>query len=75
PRLVAATEGASPAFLRELLRRAALLAAEEEADTVVDSHTSAALAELRQGGDSLTQSLLGARPPGGASGPRPAPPD
>jgi hypothetical protein len=57
------TEGASPAFLRELLRRAALLAAEEDADVVEDRHTSAALEELRQGGDSLTGSLLGARPP------------
>jgi ATP-dependent 26S proteasome regulatory subunit len=61
--LVAATEGASPAFLRELLRRAALLAAEEGAGTVEDKHTSAALDELRQGGDSLTESLLGSRPP------------
>jgi hypothetical protein len=63
--LVTATEGASPAFLRELLRRAALLAAEEGADVVEDRHTSAALDELRQGGDSLTESLLGARPPRG----------
>jgi hypothetical protein len=64
-KLVAATEGASPAFLRELLRRAALIAAEEEAATVEDRHTTAALEELRQGGDSLTESLLGARPPTG----------
>jgi hypothetical protein len=63
--LVAATEGASPAFLRELLRRAALFAAEEGAATVEDAHMTAALDELRQGGDSLTESLLGSRPPTG----------
>jgi ATP-dependent 26S proteasome regulatory subunit len=62
-RLVSDTDGASPAFLRELLRRAALLAAEEGASTVEDRHTAAALDELRAGGDSLTESLLGARRP------------
>jgi ATP-dependent 26S proteasome regulatory subunit len=71
PALVAATQGASPAFLRELLRRAALLAAEEGVATVEDKHTIAALDELRQGGDSLTESLLGSRPPGGAQDPSP----
>jgi hypothetical protein len=62
-RLVAATDGASPAFLRELLRRAALLAAEEGVATVEDRHASAALDELREGHDSLTESLLGSRRP------------
>jgi hypothetical protein len=60
-RLVGDTDGASPAFLRELLRRAALLAAEAGASMVEDRHTAAALDELRAGGDSLTESLLGAR--------------
>jgi hypothetical protein len=60
--LVRDTEGTSPAFLRELLRRAALLASEEGAAAVDDRHMSASLAELRQGGDGLTGSLLGARP-------------
>jgi hypothetical protein len=63
--LVTATEGASPAFLRELLRRAALLAAEQGVTTVEDAHMSTALDELRQGGDSLTASLLGSRTPAG----------
>jgi ATP-dependent 26S proteasome regulatory subunit len=60
--VVAETEGASPAFLRELLRRAALFASEAGATAVDDGHISAALGELRQGG-TLTESLLGARPP------------
>jgi hypothetical protein len=65
-RLVDALEGTSPAFIRELLRRAALLAAEESDDgplRVTAKHLHAALAELRRGGDELTQTLLGARPP------------
>jgi cell division protease FtsH len=60
-RIVTDTDGASPAFLRELLRRAALFAAEEGGAEIDDRHMSGALEELRQGGDSLTQSLLGAR--------------
>jgi ATP-dependent 26S proteasome regulatory subunit len=63
--VIAALEGTSPAFIRELLRRAALLAA-EQADgplRVTDGDLHAALAELRDGGGELTQSLLGARPP------------
>jgi ATPase family associated with various cellular activities (AAA) len=59
--VVSETEGASPAFLRELLRRAALFASEAGATAVDDGHISAALGELRQGG-TLTESLLGARP-------------
>ena len=61
---IAALEGTSPAFIRELLRRAALLAAEQSDGPleVTDGHLRAALAELRQGGGELTQSLLGARP-------------
>jgi ATP-dependent 26S proteasome regulatory subunit len=63
--LIAALEGVSPAFIRELLRRAALLAAEESEDAlrVTAAHLSAALAELRQGENDLTSTLLGARPP------------
>ena len=56
--VVRETDGASPAFLRELLRRAALFASEEGATVVDDGHISAALGELRQGG-TLTESLLG----------------
>ncbi|MDP8967308.1 MAG: ATP-binding protein [Actinomycetota bacterium] len=64
-RLVGELEGTSPAFIRELLRRAALLAAEENDDgplRVTDHHLHAALAELRRSGAELTQTLLGARP-------------
>jgi hypothetical protein len=59
---VARTKGASAAFMRELLRKAALFAA-DEADTIrVESkHLDAALHELVVEGGSLTRSLLGAQ--------------
>ncbi|MGD9645921.1 MAG: AAA family ATPase [Pirellulales bacterium] len=61
--LVDRTEGASAAFIRELLRKSALIAA--AADTigdivVLDEHINEALAELLVGGGDLTKSLLGA---------------
>ena len=63
--LIAALEGVSPAFIRELLRRAALLAAEESdgALSVGADQLERALEELRSGADDLTNALLGARPP------------
>jgi ATP-dependent 26S proteasome regulatory subunit len=62
--LVASLEGVSPAFIRELLRRAALLAADESPDgalRVETEHLQRALQELRQGAGDLTNALLGAR--------------
>jgi hypothetical protein len=64
--LIEELAGTSPAFIRELLRRAALVAAEESDDgplRVTEAHLRAALAELRRGGEELTQTLLGARAP------------
>jgi ATPase family associated with various cellular activities (AAA) len=62
-RIISATEGTTPAFIRELLRRAALFAAEDGDGLVLtDSHLTAALTELRESGGELTQTLLGARP-------------
>lgn len=54
-------EGVSPAFIRELLRRAALVAAEEAPGPlrVTDRHVREALDELRRGHDALTRTLLG----------------
>jgi hypothetical protein len=68
--LISELDGTSPAFIRELLRRAALVAAEQSADgplRVSEQHLHAALAELRRGGGELTQTLLGARAPSAAS--------
>jgi hypothetical protein len=61
PALVADTEGASPAFIRELLRRAALLASERSGgELVVDAGVlKAALRELTSDGGPLTARLLG----------------
>jgi hypothetical protein len=57
--VVAATEGVSPAFLRELVRKAALQAALSGDDAVADRHFSAALALLESGGQ-ITRAMLGA---------------
>ena len=57
--LVERTDGASPAFLRELVRKASLLAAVNGDPALRDSHFEEALRELEQGGR-LTRSILGA---------------
>jgi hypothetical protein len=66
--IIAALDGVSPAFIRELLRRAALLAAEgSEGDLrVTPTHLEQALDELRLGAGELTNILLGSRPTGPA---------
>jgi hypothetical protein len=60
-RIVEETDGATPAFIRELLRRAALLAAEAgDAQRIGAEQLDRALAELRESGNELTGRLLGA---------------
>ncbi len=62
PAIVARTEGATPAYIKELLRKAAVLAAAEGAGpAVTGAHLEAALSELDEGGR-LAQRLLGFRP-------------
>lgn len=62
--VVAQTDGASPAYIKELLRRAALLAATDGRGTAVTgAHIDAALEELNEGGR-LAQRLLGFHRPG-----------
>ena len=60
---VARTAGASAAFIRELLRKAALFATDDapEAPVVEDRHVDEALHELVVAGGDLTKSLLGVR--------------
>jgi hypothetical protein len=53
------TDGASAAFIREMMRKAALFAADESSDSVEDRHFDEAIHELVVEGGSLTQSLLG----------------
>ncbi len=62
--LIAALEGVSPAFIRELLRRAALMVAEEsEGEISVGAEDlERALEELRHSAGDLTNVLLGAQP-------------
>ena len=57
--LVDQTEGASPAFLRELVRKAGLYAAVSGEETVGAAHFAEALRELEEGGR-LTRTILGA---------------
>lgn len=52
-------EGASPAFIQELLRKALLVAAEREPLIVKDEDIDIALRELLFGGGELTRQLLG----------------
>src|SRR5262249_12118696 len=61
-RLVARTAGASAAFIRELLRKAALFAADDGPEIrVEEQHLDEALHELLVQGGELTKSLLGFR--------------
>jgi ATP-dependent 26S proteasome regulatory subunit len=58
------TKGASPAFIRELLRKAALFAADETGTvSVTDRHLDQAIHELVVQGGELTKSLLGFQTP------------
>jgi hypothetical protein len=62
--VVARTDGTSASFIKELLRRATLFAAEEEGELVVtDRHVGEALDELLVAGGTLTTRLLGGEPP------------
>jgi hypothetical protein len=62
--VVARTEGTSASFIKELLRRAALFAAEGEGELVVtDRHMAEALEELLVAGGTLTMRLLGGGAP------------
>ncbi len=73
--VVARTEGVTASFIKELLRRGAVIAAEQEGEAatddaapirVTDAHLTAALDQLLDTRSALTQALLG-------GGPRPEP--
>jgi ATP-dependent 26S proteasome regulatory subunit len=62
-RFVKRTEGVSAAFIKELMRRAALFAADEGHEVLVaETHVDQALHDLVVQGGALTASLLGGRP-------------
>jgi hypothetical protein len=64
-RWIVKTEGVSPAFIEELLRKSALMAAERGETTplrITDADVEAALDELVCFGGELTQKLLGFKP-------------
>lgn len=64
-RFVDRTAGASAAFIREMMRKAALFAADESSDRIEDRHLDEAIHDLVVEGGSLTQSLLGFGPASG----------
>ena len=60
--LIARSDGASPAYIKELLRKAAVLAASQGTGSRVSGdHLDVAMAELSAGGQ-LAQRILGFRP-------------
>lgn len=66
--VVERTQGVSAAFIKELLRKAAVFAADASPDgelTVTDVHVDQALFELVVEGGELTKALLGVAPPDG----------
>jgi len=66
--VVARTEGVTASFVKELLRKSALVAVEDGRAHVTDADVSAALDELLSEGSALTRILLGS---GGDGQPRP----
>jgi hypothetical protein len=72
--VIARTDGVTAAFLKELLRKAAVLSAESEPGDgpirVTATHLDAALDKLLDSRSQLTRVLLGAQsPPGEPAGP------
>jgi ATP-dependent 26S proteasome regulatory subunit len=60
---VGRTEGVSAAFIRELIRKAALFAADEGSEIAIeDRHLEEALHELVVDGGELTKTILGVQP-------------
>jgi hypothetical protein len=76
--IIERTEGVTAAFLKELLRKSALLACEDDQAEgpirVADAHLTAALDQLLDTRNQLTRVLLGGAPPASAP-PAPAPPE
>jgi hypothetical protein len=70
PALVGRTEGATPAYIKELLRKSTLHALEDGDDVVRQTHVDAALEEMGQGGR-LAERILGFRPEEAPSPPHP----
>jgi ATP-dependent 26S proteasome regulatory subunit len=69
--VVARTDGMTASFFKELLRKAALSAAEEGSERVVADHVTRALDELLVERAALTRVLLGSGPPGVQASPSP----
>ncbi len=57
--VVAATEGVTASFIKELLRRVVLAALKTDEHALTDEHFSAVLTQMTGDGESLTRALLG----------------
>lgn len=71
PQLAERIEGATPAYVKELLRKAALAALADRSQEIRPEHVEAALGELAAGGR-LSERLVGFRPEHGSEPPRPS---
>jgi cell division protease FtsH len=69
--VVRRTNGVTASFIKELLRRAALAAAEHGRTTVSDADVDGVLEELMSETSALTRALLGAPAPAGGATPDP----
>ena len=67
--IVAATDGVTASFLKELVRRAVLAALREGTPTVTDAALKTALDQLTASHNAITRSLLGTDQPADATGP------
>ncbi len=70
--LVERTAGASPAYLKELLRKAAVLAVAEQGNTVLQEQQLAQVFEEIAAGGVLAETILGGRQAASGPGPHPA---
>jgi hypothetical protein len=59
--IIRRTDGVSAAFIRELVRKAVVFAADEDTSVITNHHLDEALHELVIAGGDLTKSLLGAQ--------------
>jgi ATP-dependent 26S proteasome regulatory subunit len=69
-KVVAATEGVTASFIKELLRRVILVALRSDEPALTDDHFDTALQAMAGDNQALTRALLGSQEPSTATGPK-----
>ncbi|MGP3915038.1 AAA family ATPase [Nonomuraea sp. 10N515B] len=69
-KVVAATEGVTASFIKELLRRVILVALRSDEPALTDDHFDTTLQAMAGDNQALTRALLGSQEPGTATGPK-----